>query len=91
MELIAGEGECYGYRKLTSRLRKLWNLVINKKKVYQLCKVINVLRPQRKIKVKHPKLANNRVITGSNQLGYKVWLDFRRKLILLHYVYHRRF
>jgi putative transposase len=69
MELIAGEGECYGYRKLTSRLRKLKHLVINKKKVYRLCKAMNVLRPQRKIKVKHPRrLANNRVITGSNQL-----------------------
>jgi putative transposase len=69
MELIAGEGECYGYRKLTSRLRKLRRLVINKKKVYRLCKAMNVLRPQRKIKVKHPRrLANNRVIIGSNQL-----------------------
>lgn len=69
MELIAGEGESYGYRKLTSRLRKLQRLVINKKKVYRLCKLLNVLRPQRKLKIKHPRvLANNRLITGSNQL-----------------------
>jgi putative transposase len=69
MELIAGEGAAYGYRKLTVRLRKLHHLVINKKKVYRLCKKMNVLRPQRKLKVKHPRrLANNRVITGSNQL-----------------------
>jgi putative transposase len=69
MELLAGEGASYGYRKLTVRLRRLHHLVINKKKVYRLCKKMNVLRPQRKLKVKHPRrLANNRVITGSNQL-----------------------
>jgi putative transposase len=69
MELIAGEAAAYGYRKLTVRLRRLHQLVINKKKVYRLCKQMEVLRPQRKLKMKHPrKLANNRVITGSNQL-----------------------
>lgn len=51
MDLIAGEGASYGYRKLTVRLRKLHHLVINKKKVYRLCKKMNVLRPQRKLKV----------------------------------------
>ena len=69
MELIAGEAAAYGYRKLTVRLKRLHELVINKKKVYRLCKQMNVLRPQRKLKMKHPRrLANNRVITGSNQL-----------------------
>jgi putative transposase len=69
MELIAGEGSAYGYRKLTILLRRRHHLVINKKKVYRLCKKMNVLRPQRKRIVKHPRvLANNRVITGSNQL-----------------------
>jgi len=69
MEFIAGEGNAYGYRKLTVLLRRRHRLVINKKKVYRLCKKMNMLRPQRKIKVKHPRrLANNRVITGSNQL-----------------------
>ena len=59
----------FGYRKLTKLLRRQHRLVINKKKVYRLCKKMNVLRPQRTLKVKHPKrLANNRIITGSNQL-----------------------
>jgi putative transposase len=69
MEFIAGEGAAYGYRKLTVLLRRRHKLVINKKKVYRLCKRMNVLRPQRKLKNKHPRrLANNRLITGSNQL-----------------------
>jgi putative transposase len=69
MEFIAGEGAAYGYRKLTVLLKRRHKLVINKKKVYRLCKLMNVLRPQRKLKMKHPRvLANNRLITGSNQL-----------------------
>ncbi|RED49024.1 putative transposase [Cohnella lupini] len=69
MEFLAGEGASYGYRKLTVLLRRRHRLQINKKKVYRLCKQMDVLRPQRKIKIKYPKrLANNRVITGSNQL-----------------------
>lgn len=69
MEFLADEGACYGYRKLTVLLRRRHQLKINKKKVYRLCKRMNVLRPQRKIKNKYPKrLANNRVLTGSNQL-----------------------
>lgn len=69
MEFLAGEGASYGYRKLTILLRRRHGLCINKKKVYRLCKRMNVLRPQRQLKIKYPKrLANNRVITGSNQL-----------------------
>lgn len=70
MELLADEYTAvYGYRKLTKMLKRQHQLVINKKKVYRLCKKMDVLRPQRKLKIKHPKrLANNRIITGSNQL-----------------------
>lgn len=70
MELLADEyTSAYGYRKLTKVLRRQHKLVVNKKKVYRLCKRMNVLRPQRQLKIKYPKrLANNRVITGSNQL-----------------------
>ncbi len=70
MELLADEYTAvYGYRKLTKALRREHELVVNKKKVYRLCKKMNVLRPQRKIKITYPKrLANNRVITSSNQL-----------------------
>ena len=67
--LIDGEGFSYGYRKLTILLKRYYHLVINKKKVYRLCKQEQILRPQRKLKNKHPrKLARNRTITGSNQL-----------------------
>lgn len=69
MELISGEESAYGYRKLTLCLRRQYNLNINKKKVYRLCKELDILEPQRRSKVKHPrKLACNRVISGSNQL-----------------------
>lgn len=68
-ELISGEGNAYGYKKLTHALRRNNNLIINKKKVYRLCKELNILRPQRKLKNKHPRrLARNRMITASNQL-----------------------
>ncbi|MFA5384831.1 MAG: IS3 family transposase [Eubacteriales bacterium] len=68
-ELITAEGIAYGYLKLTHCLRRNFNLVINKKKVYRLCKELAILKPQRKIKRKHPRrLARNRVITASNQL-----------------------
>lgn len=69
MELISGEESAYGYRKLTVSLRKQYKLNINKKKVYRLCKELDILEPQRRLKVKHPrKLACNRVISASNQL-----------------------
>jgi putative transposase len=70
MEMLADEYiSVYFYRKLTKLLRRKHRLVINKKKVYRLCKQMHVLRPQRQLKIKYPKrLANNRIITGSNQL-----------------------
>ena len=69
MELIAGEEQIYGYRKLTKCLQRQYHLIINKKKVYRLCKELAILKPQRKIKAHHPRrLARNRTITGPNQL-----------------------
>ncbi|MGG4147581.1 IS3 family transposase [Paenibacillus algorifonticola] len=69
MELISGDGYNYGYRKLTVDLKRTYKLIINKKKVYRLCKKLGLLRPQRKVKTKYPrKLARNRMITASNQL-----------------------
>lgn len=68
-ELISDEGVAYGYKKLTYALYRNYSLVINKKKVYRLCKELDILRPQRKLKNKHPRrMARNRVITASNQL-----------------------
>lgn len=66
---IEGDGYSYGYRKLTKLLRRNYNLIINKKKVYRLCKELDILRPQRRKRTSYPrKLARNRVITTSNQL-----------------------
>jgi putative transposase len=68
-ELVMGEGFAYRYRKLTIQLRREYHLVISKKKVYWLCKAMDLLRPQRDKRISYPKkLARNRIITGSNQL-----------------------
>ncbi|HFL3828673.1 TPA: IS3 family transposase [Clostridioides difficile] len=68
-EIIESEGLCYGYYKITIILRRKFNLIINKKKVYRLCKELNILRPQRTVKPKHPrKIAKNREITKPNAL-----------------------
>lgn len=42
---------------------------VNRSTYYRLCKELRLLRPQRKVKPKHPKrLARNREVTGPNQL-----------------------
>ncbi len=64
-------GQAYGYRKLTTWLRREHALCINKKTVYRLIHDAELLQGQR---FPHPKdkpvrvLAINRIITGSNQL-----------------------
>lgn len=69
MEAIEGEETIYGYKKLTNYLRVEKGLVINPKKVYRLCRELNILLPQREKKTKHPrKIAKQHKITGSNQL-----------------------
>ncbi|KXG73636.1 DDE-type integrase/transposase/recombinase [Thermotalea metallivorans] len=69
VQIIEEEGHAYGYLKITHALKRNFHLVINKKKVYRLCKELNLLKPQRKIKTKHPRrIARNRIVTGSNQL-----------------------
>ncbi|QZT35314.1 IS3 family transposase [Caldalkalibacillus thermarum TA2.A1] len=69
LDLVAHEGQSYGYHKLTMVLRRQCQLIINKKKVYRLCKELGILRPQREKQNKPPKrVARNKVITDSNQL-----------------------
>jgi putative transposase len=69
METITGDGYSYGYVKLTHHLRQVYSLVINKKRVYRLCKELDILKPQRERKSIYPrKLARNRDITAPNQL-----------------------
>ncbi|WP_407653215.1 IS3 family transposase [Alicyclobacillus acidoterrestris] len=67
--MISGDEASYGYRKLTVYLRRYHDLIVNNKKVYRLCAELDILKPQRRKKIQHPRrLANNREITGSNQL-----------------------
>lgn len=66
IELVTGDGFPYGYRKITACLRE--EVFINHKKVYRLCKELDVLRPQRKIYRNRPrKLAQRKEVTGPNQ------------------------
>jgi len=68
-ELVLGEEGAYGYRKLTKCLKLQYHLFINKKKVYRLCKELQLLKKQREIKNKHPRrLTRNRIITSVDQL-----------------------
>lgn len=67
--LIQGPNASFGYRKLTVLLRRKHGLNINKKKVYRLCKELRILAPQREATNPVPKkVANNRIVTGPNQL-----------------------
>ena len=69
MELVTGDGFPYGYRKLTVCLKEDYMLLINKKKVYRLCKELDILKPQRQLKKHHPRrLAKREEINNSNQL-----------------------
>lgn len=69
LEIIQNDGYAYGYRKLTKYLQRFKKLRINKKKVYRLCKELDILQPQREMNPQHQKkIARNRTITDSNQL-----------------------
>lgn len=58
-----------GYKKWTSLLAEHHGLIINKKKVYRLCKKLDILKESREKQAKHPRrLARNRIITAPNQL-----------------------
>lgn len=68
-ELVTGDGFPNGYKKLAICLKEDYELIINHKKVYRLCKELDILHPQRKIYSKRPrKLAKREKITGPNQL-----------------------
>lgn len=69
-KLLSKEEEStYGYRKLTKCLVRQYGVVINKKKVYRLCKELGLLKPQREVQNRPPRrVANNRTVIGPNQL-----------------------
>jgi transposase InsO family protein len=60
MEEIQDEAFYYGYHKITHNLRRNYNLIINHKKVYRLCKELQVLKKQR--------VSVNRIVKKSNEL-----------------------
>lgn len=69
MEAIQDEAFFYGYHKLTHYLRREFNLLINHKKVYRLCKELQILKKQRIVKPPDKsKISVNRVIKKSNEL-----------------------
>ncbi|WP_081734662.1 IS3 family transposase [Desulfotomaculum nigrificans] len=45
-ELIASDDFPYGYKKLRYCLKENYKLIINHKKVYRLCKELDILRHQ---------------------------------------------
>jgi len=68
-KLLEGEESVYGYRRITTCLRRKYKLRINKKKVYRLCKEMQILGKRPKPVASHPRrLANNMKITRPNQL-----------------------
>ncbi len=69
VEILEDENAAYGYEKLTWRLRRRFDLTVNKKKVYRLCREMELLWPQRQKKTVYPRrLPRNWVITRPNQL-----------------------
>jgi putative transposase len=67
-EIVTGDGFPYGYKKINATLKEDYQLVINHKKTYRLCKELNVLRPQRQIYLNRPrKLAKREEVTAPNQ------------------------
>ncbi len=70
MELACDEwASTCGYKKWGVFLRRDFDLIINKKKVYRLCQELGILKEQRHKKPPYPRhLARVRVITAPNQL-----------------------
>ncbi len=63
------ETEAFGYYKLTVCLKRQFGLIIEDKKVYRLCKEMDILKPQRQKIIRYPRvITSNHEITGSNQL-----------------------
>lgn len=69
MEAIQDEAFFYGYHKITIYLRKRMKLIINHKKVYRLCKELQILKKQRVMKpAVRSRISVNREIRSSNRL-----------------------
>jgi putative transposase len=69
MEAIQDEAFYYGYHKITRHLRRSFNLIINHKKVYRLCKELGIMKKQRVVKPPvRSKISVNRIVKKSNEL-----------------------
>lgn len=69
MEAIQDYAFYYGYHKITHTLRREHNLIINHKKVYRLCRELQILRNQRVIKPQvKSTISVNRIVKKSNEL-----------------------
>jgi len=69
IEAIQADAFYYGYHKITYYLRRKYNLIINHKKVYRLCKELQILKKQRIIKPEiKSTISINRIIKKSNEL-----------------------
>nr|WP_261306258.1 IS3 family transposase [Paenibacillus andongensis] len=69
LELIEGEEHVYGYKLLAQCIRDQYNVRLDKKKSYRLCKELGILqKPRQRIQTHPRRLPKNRVVTGSNQL-----------------------
>lgn len=69
MEAIQDDAFYYGYHKITHTLKREHNLIINHKKVYRLCKELQILKDQRVIKSQvKSTISINRIVKKSNEL-----------------------
>lgn len=69
MEAIQADAFYYGYHKITHHLKREFNLIINHKKVYRLCKELKILKKQRVIKPPvRSRISVNRTVKKSNEL-----------------------
>ena len=69
IEAIQADAFYYGYHKITYYLRRKYNLIINHKKVYRLCKELQILKKQRIIKPEiKSTISINRIIKKSNEI-----------------------
>ena len=69
IEAIQADAFYYGYHKITYYLRRKYNLIINHKKVYRLCKELQILKKQRIIKPEiKSTISINRIVKKSNEL-----------------------
>lgn len=69
MEAIQADAFYYGYQKITHYLRRELSLTINHKKVYRLCKELQILKKQRVIKPEvKSTISINRIVKKSNEL-----------------------